>query len=284
MSRLHFILVLVVSLTAATLVIAGCSGGYTAPTSTSSSGSSGAANPAPTPTPAPAPGSNPDMFQAPMINGPGNKVGQIQVNASANNGAGTLTLQGAPQSASMTLRFQPFDADTYGNGAAPAYDITTVTTDASGNAQVNFQYPKSGVFFGAFRLMQGTTAVADSGYTYTTTPDFHASIQRASTVNDVNWSPVFTVGNDQVTSGSLNVHGSNLTIQVAGAVPNSRYDVSMCPNGEGSGCYQVASFNTDASGAASASADLTGTYTPAGETFYIFRGNALEYVGGFKVQ
>src|SRR5207248_5107490 len=159
-----------------------------------------------TPVPTPTPGSNPDMFQAPM-QGNGNQItGQIQVNASSNNGAGTLTLTGAPANASLTLQFCPFDPDTYGKGGAPCYNVTTVMTDASGTSSSTFQYPKTGVFFGRFVLMQGTTEIAEDGFTYTTTPDFHASIQRAAGVSDVDWS-TFTLGNDPITSGSFSVHG-----------------------------------------------------------------------------
>src|SRR5207302_2060817 len=104
--------------------------------------SPGAANPAPAPTPAPTPtpsptptpGNNPDMFQAPMMAGNGDMRGQITVNASANNGASSLTLTGAPANTSLTLQFCPFNPDTYGKGGAPCYDLTNVMTDASGNS------------------------------------------------------------------------------------------------------------------------------------------------------
>lgn len=306
MSHTSLLKSILIAIAAATLVVAGC-GGYTAstpvytpPTTTQSSPTPtpaptpAAPTPTPTPTPAPTPAANPDMFQAAMLKPDGHTMGQIQVNASANNGAGMLIVSGGPPNASLDLQFWPFDPDTYGKGGAPAYSVTTVSTDASGNAQMNFQYPKSGVFFGNFRLFQGATDVADSGFNYpssqsslTSTPDYHASIQRASTVNDVNWS-TFTLGNDQITTGTFNIHGSTLTVNITGAVPSSIYEMTLCPGMTGSGCYGSGRFSTDATGAANATIDLNttsaGGYTPGDETFYFTRGNALQYVAGFKVQ
>src|SRR5207237_2212755 len=131
-----------------------------------------------------------EMFQAALLGSNVNVIGQIQVNGTANDGSGMVTMQGGPKTSALTLKFCPFYPDPYGNGTVPAtpcYDVTVFTTDASGNAQVTFHFPKSGKFFGAFRVQQNGTTVAVSGYTYTSTPDYHASVQTAAGTTDVSW-------------------------------------------------------------------------------------------------
>ena len=226
----------------------------------------------------------------------GNQDGQLQVNATTNNGATSFTLTSGPASTTLTLEFCPFNPDTYGKGGAPCYIIDTFTTDASGNAQGNFTFPKKGVMFGSFKLMKGTTFWDDFGYAYAdpnqptlrpTTSDFHASLQRASTVTDVNWS-TFTLGDDQLTSGNINIHGSMMTVNVTGAMPSSDYMFVMCPGMTGSSCYESGHFATDVSGNAAQTIDLSktsaGYFNPGSQTLYTVRGNALEFVAGFKVQ
>ena len=277
-------LLLLTVLAAATLVFSGC-GGSVAPTPIAATPApTPSPSPTPTPTPTPVPGNNPEKFQVSMLQGDG-FIGGIQVNSTTNDGSGSLTLKGSKITGSMMLRFCPFSPDPYNKGLTPCYDIAPFTTDGSGNAQLTFHFPKSGKFFGAFRVEQGTTDVADSGYTYTSTPNYHADIQTFAGTSDVDWA-AFSKGSDPLGSGHVDLTGSMLSVVVSGAVANATYGLVLCPNVSGSGCYAAGSFNTDANGAANATIDLNkevGSYTPGGETFYVFRGSSLQYVVGFKV-
>lgn len=315
MSRLHSLAILIFAL-AATLIFAGCGGTVsTAPVASPTTATTSPAPPSnptptpsptptptptptpnPTPIPAPTPSANPDMFQAALMKGDGEQHGEIQVNAVSNNGATSVSVAGGPPNTTLVLQFCPFNPDTYGKGGVPCYTVDSIATDASGNAQSTFTFPKTGVMFGHFKILQGTNDLYDSGFAYAnpgnssqkvTNIDFHASLQRASTVTDVNWS-TFTLGDDQLTSGNINIHGSMMAVDVRGAMPSSDYMFVLCPGMTGSGCYESGHFTTDVSGNASTTIDLTktsgGYYTPPGETLYAFRNNALEYVAGFKVQ
>src|SRR4029077_6450600 len=121
--------------------------------------------------------------------------------------------------------------------------------------------------------------------TYTSTPDFHTSIQRAAEVSNVTWETA--PGSDQLTSGSLNIQGTMLAIQLAGAMPSSTYQIVQCPGEQGSGCNQFGSLATDATGSANFNFDLSKEFNNSlgtEVTFYLVRSGNVEYVGGFKMQ
>jgi hypothetical protein len=235
----------------------------------------------------PAPGSNADRFQSPMIDSHNAVVGSVVVNGSANDGNGTVTLMGAPASTTLDLQFCPFFANPMSPAGAPCYDVVKATSDASGNAQMNFHFPKSGVLFGNFKIPSSTDPNSIStGYTYTSSPDYHTSIQPAAQARDVNWTS--PAGNDSLTSGSLNIHGTMLNIQLTGAMRSSTYQIVQCPGELSSGCQQFGNITTDATGSANFSFDLTtefGSNSLGTEaTFHLVRANNVEYVAGFKVQ
>jgi hypothetical protein len=224
----------------------------------------------------------------------GAAMGQILLNGTANDGNGTLTLTGAPANMDLNLQFCPFFTAAQ-DPRSICFGVATVHTDATGSSQQNFHFPQAGIFFGVFKIEQPSSHLfVATGYSNDSTVDFHTSIQRASEVRDVDWNG-FSVGDDQLTSGSLNIHGTTLNIQLTGAVPSSTYWVFQCPGGEDSGCNgQIAKVTTDVSGNANATFDLTTDFGPTFEwtsaTIYFSRqttsvdNSRVNYVAGFKVQ
>lgn len=104
--------------------------------------------PGATPTPAP---SGPDSYLAQIFLTVGkNPVsqGQIMVDTTANNGAGNLQLNNVGAGLNLILQLCP-----YPQAFTNCINVTSLSTDAGGNANVNFQFPQKGAFAGEFQLV-----------------------------------------------------------------------------------------------------------------------------------
>jgi hypothetical protein len=219
------------------------------------------------------------MFQALMVQSTSSTVaGQITVNASADNGAGSLQLTKAATGTNYTLEFCEFPTpNAVPNGQTnTCSDITMLTTDGSGNAQISFTMPK-GVWAGVFSVVRNNFGDFNSGFILPGAGQQY----RAPFVPAL---PNFQIGRedfnpatgrtqqtpDNQDDGSVTVSGTIAHLVLHNGIPLTAYRVSVCGNGDGSSCGGVGSFTTDASGSATTDIDLLKAMGSAGFQPWVF--------------
>jgi hypothetical protein len=102
--------------------------------------------PTATPSPTPTPSAASDSFLSTMFLGNGrtpSPVGPITIDTSANDGSGNLHFTGIGENNTMlVLQFCPYPQAFNG-----CFNVTSLTTDATGGANVNFMFPQKGAYF-----------------------------------------------------------------------------------------------------------------------------------------
>ncbi len=243
--------------------------------------SSSPATPTPTPTPTPSPSPSPqaasDSFLSTMFLENGRSpspVGPITFDTSANNGAGNLQFMGIGETnTTLILQFCP-----YPQGFNGCFNITSLTTDSSGNANVNLTFPQKGTFSGSFQLLQINTAQLAATATGSSGTSFRSALLPAGTV---------TGGIQQTTgnspgSGTVVVTGTTAHMVLTGATPNHTFNTAVCSLVLASPCAALATLTTDAAG--NASADI-GTVQPAGSSvFRVSDSDGVQFVTAFRVK
>lgn len=270
----------------------GCGGGsatpMTTPPSNPQSPNPPTTNPTPTPTPS---GSNAGMYQVNLVSNEHSQVvvGQVTVDATANNGDTEVKLNQVIVNTHFWVKFCPF-----GNGNQNCLTVGDFTTDASGNADTHLQFPQAGTWAGVFSLGMKSDFDPRSEATYLTEPDAYSgnfsSTQsyRVALLPENNLSGGFDGVPTQpasISSGFVTETGQTLHVEVHGVQPNTTYDVGYCPNGIfGSGCNEFLNntFTTDASG--NGSLDQTVTSAPMEIIFVDVHGTRGQgYVTAFTV-
>lgn len=201
--------------------------------------------------------------------------GKVEVEEMGKNEV-KVEVRGAAANATYTVRFCSFN--TPAAGIPPTVDtsacvfIGSLTTDAAGNAEVEFAFPQTGGFAGVFVLTRKIDMTETNefvtGFTVPTTrvgegesenegeedENFEVNLQPVSVINGGLGSGFGPAGNDPLSAGRVEVEeGQEVEVQVAGASANVTYAAEFCRFGVGpSGCVAVGSFSTDAQGNAEA--------------------------------
>ncbi len=198
--------------------------------------------------------------------------GQITIDTSANNGAGNLQLTNVGANLSLDLQFCP-----YPFGYTNCITITSLTTDANGNANVNFTFSQKGTFSGVFQLALNGGQFAATG-TGSSGMNFQSALLPAGSVTgSINQ----TTGN-AAGSGSVAVNGTTAHLTLTGTTPNNTFTTAVCSLYLATACANLANVTTDASG--NASQDI-GSITPAGwSVFRVSDNSGVEFVSAFQVQ
>lgn|GEM_PF-2586802 len=234
--------------------------------------------PSPTPSPSPTPTpSTPDSFLTTVFRQDGRTaaaVGTITVDTTANTGAGNLKLTNVGENNTMLiLQFCP-----YPQAFTGCFNVTSFTTDAGGNANVNFTFPQMGSYSGIFQVLQTNSAQFLSTATDSTGVSFKSALLPAGTV---------TGGIQQTTgnapgSGTVVMNGATAHITLSSTTPNHTFSTAVCSLFIATPCANLANITTDAQG--NASADV-GTVQAAGwSDFRISDSDGVEFVTAFRVQ
>jgi len=171
------------------------------------------------------------------------------------NGLVSEKLTGLKPSTVYTIMFCKFPGSSYDTQGRPScMNVSSVTSDAGGNAQGSFQFPQSGSWSGQFFFNLGNTTDANSFTTDAPGTTATASVQLVPEFNGSNGFDS-SRAQDPLKSGAVTVANGQITLTLNGAVPNATYNGSQCFVGGSSGCQPVPTIKTDANG------DATVTFT-----------------------
>ncbi len=210
-------------------------------------------------------------------------VGQVTINASANNGAGTVSVHNVDAAKTYALAFCP-------QSGAACIALGSFTTDASGSASFNFTFPKAGTWAGAFQLSGGSVAIADgliggaSGGLGLQAPLYPVK----SVTTGIAVLPEGKLGSEPLSSGQLTINNGIVTASLMGAAPNNTYSyvyvLGYASYGGSSDYGTLTTFTTDANG--NGNGNFGEMFNAAAYSFLslVVDNAGAEYVAGFRVQ
>ncbi len=250
-------------------------------------GCGGTANPAPAPTPkppsppapgAPAPATAPTTFSYNLAyyGRPFFLPGTIVVDATADDGAGTIAVTGLTPASTYNVSFCPY--------AAACIAVAQFTTDAQGNVKLQFKFPRAGTWSGIFELVNPASnqTIFSGTIAGVGAPKIAAHFVRAAAVTG--GLGTYNLGNDPLGWAVITVDSdNNTTMEVHGAAAGVSYQVVQCvaTPGAGADCQPVGALITDSTGFGTAGFALQAS-DPS--VFIILRNNAAEFASGFLVQ
>jgi hypothetical protein len=208
-------------------------------------------------------------------------TGQLTVDVSANNGSGNARGMVAASS-SQKLQFCPYLGN-YSN----CFDVASFTSDAQGQFDVNFTFPKKGAQLGLFRTVNDpagteTSEFAIGSATQTSAPSFRSALLPASLISG---GVGTAVGTASLTQGSVAVTGNSslntVQITLTGAPPNDTFLPKLCLL-DGVRCVQLSNFTTDSSGNAAVTLDTI--TADAFVVVVISDSQGVKYVGAFRAE
>jgi hypothetical protein len=230
------------------------------------------------------------QYSAPLLNTPGagSVHGKVSVDTTGNT---TVTLSGAGASNTYTLQFcTALDSDyqTQGAYAPDCFDVTTVTTDATGDGTATVKFPRPGDWAGDFSLNNSSgKAVYRTTLSPTLSNETYFSTLLPDTKTDGGMVTTLSA-QAPLTSGTVTYSNGTLQFTVKGASPNTSYYTSSSENVyiDSSGSYQLTTFTTDASGNGS-STFAWANLSPGGDLFQVGQSDMSSteagYIGGFVV-
>lgn len=181
--------------------------------------------------------------------------GQITVDATADDGSGTLRLSNAATSASYKLEFCPYPSPRPSPQQDQCTPVTEFNSDSAGKAKVDFHFPKDGVWAGIFVVVRDGTAEFVSGFNLPGTgTQYLSALKQASSITSGTGG--INPGGDGLKSGSVTVNDSTAHVELQNAITDVTYTVTFCLNGGGSSCYQIGTLSTDSTGSGSTDIDL----------------------------
>lgn len=211
--------------------------------------------------------------------------GLVSVDSSGNT---TVTLTGVAASTTYTLQFCPgFDSGATTIPAPSCLNITTVTTDASGNGGTTAKFPQSGNWAGDFFL--NDSAGKSKYQTYLAT-NSNSQTYMSTLLPDTttNGGAVTTLTKQEpLTSGTVTLKNGSLQFTVKGASPNTTYYTDNSENVymDSSGTYQMSTFTTDASGNGTSITSVN--ESSGGDLFQVgptaMPATSAGYIGGFAI-
>lgn len=208
-------------------------------------------------------------------------TGQITVDVSANDGSGNARGKVAASS-NQKLQFCPYLGN-YSN----CFDVASFTSDAQGQFNVNFTFPKKGAQLGLFRTINDpagteTSEFAIGSITQTSAPSFRSVLLPASLISG---GVGTAVGTASLKQGSVAVTGNSslntVQITLTGAPPNDTFTPRLCLL-DGVRCVFLSSFTTDSSG--NAAITLGTTTADAFVVVLVSDSQGVEYVGAFRAE
>ncbi len=229
--------------------------------------------------PSPSPSPAPDTYLATIICCSVGKTqsaqGQITIDTAANNGAGNVQIVnnggniGANET--MTLQFCPFPQN-----FMSCINVTSLTTDGSGNANVNFTFPQKGTFSGVFQFVANGNQVLVTASASNNEVNFKsAELAAASVTGGINQTTGSAPG-----GGSMAVTGTTPHLVLNGTFPSHTFHVAEC--GISGNCLALPDVTTDAQG--NANTDL-GSLPPFVSTvFTVSDSSGVEFISAFRVQ
>ena len=270
-----------VSLFALSLLLIGCgsSSKPVNPAATIGSTNPPAPNPPAPGSPAPGnptPSTAPDTYLAQIFVSVGKTPmthGQVTIDTTANNGAGSLQLTNVGANSSFVLQFCP-----YPFGDKNCISVTPVSTDMNGSANVSFTFPQKGIFSGTFQLVTSDGSQFAATGTGSSGLNFQSALLPAGTI---------TGGINQTTgnapgSGSVTVNGTTAHLTLSGTTANHTFNTAVCSQFLSTPCANLADVTTDAQG--NVSMDI-GSVQPAGwSVLRVSDANGVEFVSAFRVQ
>jgi hypothetical protein len=237
-------------------------------------------------------GGLPTQYDAPLlvITGPSadQDHGQVTIDTSGNT---TVQVTGQAANVSYTVQFCPaVDTNTHPT-VPPCFDITTVSTNGSGNGSSTVKFPKSGNWAGEFSLLDSSGTTVLQTWMDPESPTFNAltymsTLLPETTTNGSAVAP--STGQLPLTSGTVSVSNGTAVFTVKGASPSASYS-EVEHNGRylyTSDSYGlVPGFTTNSAGDGSGSVTLATQGTEGGDMFTV-EGPAYSpsgYVGGFSI-
>lgn len=202
------------------------------------------------------------------------EFGPIVLDATAGDGSGSLQLNNLGiTNTNLVLQFCPYPQDFAG-----CINITSLTTDGAGQADITFTFPQKGAYSGIFALwdtngnLVGTTSTGSSGIS------FRSALLPAATI---------TGGIQQTTglapgSGSIVVNGTTAHITLTGTTANHTFATAVCSLVLSSPCLPLASITTDAQG--NASADVGDVQAAGWSDFRVSDSDGVEFMSAFRVK
>lgn len=198
-------------------------------------------------------------------------LGAVVVDATANDGKGTLQIGGGVANSSYALYFCGAGAP---SATGDCFQITSYATDASGSANLSFQIPASaagtlgssgGRFSGAFFVFKdGVPQFGGGENTSVSGASFRASMLPVADTNG---------------SGTVLVTGQTAHFTVTGAKPNASFQTIECA--VGGGCDAITLLTTDDKG--NGTVDLT-LPVHAVVSYFRLQGAGTGYQSAFRVQ
>ena len=196
------------------------------------------------------------------------------MDTTANDGAGKLQFIaiGEPN-ATLVLQFCP-----YPQGFIGCSNVTSLTTDAIGNANITFTFPQTGTFSGIFQLLQTNMAQLAATATGSSGTSFQSALLPAATISG---GIQQTTGNAPG-SGRVLMTGTTAHITLTGTIPNHIFNTAVCSLFLQTACLPLADVTTDVLGNANIN---VGTVQPAGlSIFRVSDINGVQFVTAFRVQ
>ena len=211
----------------------------------------------------------------------GSMVGQVTVDTT---GSTTVKLSGATASTTYNVQFCPGYADALGITAPPCFDVTTVSTDASGNGTATAKFPRPGDWAGDFYL---NDSAGKTMYETRLSPDvknqtYMAKLLQDTTTNGGVVSPYSP--QEPLSSGFVSYSNGSLQVTVSGALPSTNYVISESISVylNSSGTFPLGTFGTDSSGDGTTNAQLDFL---GGDMIQVEAQNETQagYIAGFTV-
>jgi len=235
----------------------------------------------------------PPQYQASLYNELGAIGGQISIDTSGNV---TIQLTGAAPNMTYTSDFCPAFVSYNGKyDGPPCINTASVTTDAKGNGTSTTLFPQPGDWAGDFSLTASSNSVplASSGYStegfpvatssgYPSGMVYMATLLPESTTNGPGVATTSTP-QDPLTSGTITFSNGSMVVVVSGADPSTDYSTieSQTVFLNDSGSYELADFNTNGTGDATATQSLGGG--AGGDMFQVMPATGAGFIAGFSV-
>ncbi len=238
---------------------AGCGGG-SKPGTTGTTTNPPTSSPTPTPPTMPSPAPTPPTTPSPT---PPPTAGSTQWSSNVNGATGTVTVSTtgnvsvqvtkALPSTTYVGNFCQYPSSDWSNmGLNPCFGLPSLTTDASGNGQLAFHFPQSGIWAGAFIFAVGGDTNSPSRID---TDNIGTAVTLTAPLVPLGKANGGGAPNDPISrqdqdpgSGSVSLSGGNVTIKVTGEVPNASFRVIQAFSDGGSATQQIGTLTTDGSG------------------------------------
>ncbi len=228
-------------------------------------------------------GGSATQYSDPLINQSGTATtvgGQVTIDT-----GGNTTVKVTSQEADTTYTLQFCPAFVGGNSAPACFNVTTVSTDSSGNGNSKVMFPKSGDWAGEFLVNNsgGTAVIASGLFPNVNNETYLSTLLPESKTNG----GVITTSKtqDSLSSGSVSYSNNTLLFTVNGATPSTNYQIDETegPAIYSSNTYAIGSFTTNDSGNGSESVDLATASSGDGDMFNIEGGSGAGFIGGFSI-